>query len=181
MVWFARWRPRFRKVVLCTIIIAALSCAGDEMKELKSYKEAKGAYSEIIELDQVRKKYEEAVKYVYKMLIDAANMKALAERLSKEGKSEESKKEYQNLLKTYEQIVEILTMPDKQGFHIALAKNDVIKIKDKLKGNKFFDEKRSDIVILEENIYKAWVEVDRLTKSVSDDVQEVERILGTIE
>ena len=181
MVWFASWRPKFRKVVLCAVIISALASAGSEIQELKSYNQAKVAYSEILELDQVRKKNEEAVKEAYKLLIEAADMKTLAERLSKEGKAEESKQEYRNLLKKYEQIIEILTRPEKLGAHIALAKNDIIIIKNKLKGNKFFDMNRVDIRALEENIYNAWLEVDRLTKSVSTDVQEVERIFGIID
>ena len=64
MVWFAKWRPKFRKVVLCTVIISALASAGSEIQELKyhSYRQAKAAYSEILELDQVRQKNEKAVK-----------------------------------------------------------------------------------------------------------------------
>ncbi|MBI2649921.1 hypothetical protein HYX04_01250 [Candidatus Woesearchaeota archaeon] len=181
MVWFARWRPKFRKVVACTMIISALASAGSSNRELMFYDQAKAAYSEILELDQVLKENEEAVKKVYELMIDAANMKTLAEKLSKEGKAEESKQEYRNLLKKYEQIVEILTLPSKRGTHIALAKNDIIIIKRKLERNKFFDQNRVDIMMMEGNIHSAWVEVDRLTKSVSNDMQEVERILGIIE
>lgn len=107
-------------------------------------------------------------------------MKTLAEKLSKEGKTEESRKVYRNLLRKYEQIIDLLTVPDKHGSHIALAKNDITRIKAKLKGNKSFDTNRADIRALEGDIYTAWLEVDRLTKSVSADFQAVERILDTI-
>lgn len=180
MVWFARWRPKFRKVVACAAIISALASAGSVNRELLSYDQAKNAYSEILELEQVRKINEKAVKRVYKLLIDAADMKTLAERLSKEGKVEESKQAYRNLLKIDGQIVKILTTPDEKSAHIALAKNDIIRIKDKLKYNKFFDPNRVDIRALEENIYNAWLEVDSLTKAVSAEIQQVERILGII-
>ena len=180
MVWFASWRPKFRKVVLCAVIISALASAGSKIQGLESYKEAKAAYSEILDLKQVRETNEEAVKKAYKLLIEAANMKSYAEKLSKEGKTEESKEAYKALLKKDEQIVEILTRPEKLGAHIALAKNDIIIIKRKLKDNKFFDPNRVDIRALEQDIHNDWVEVDRLTKDVSAEVQEVQRILGII-
>jgi len=86
------------------------------------------------------------------------------------------------LLKKYEQIIDILTNPGEDfRSQIALAKNDIIRIKNKLKGNKFFDTNRVDIKKLEENIYTAWLEVDKLTQSVSREVQEVEKILGIID
>ena len=177
MVWFASWRHKFRKVVICTMIIAALASAVKVNRELKSYNQAKVAYSEILELDHVLKENQDAVKVVYKLLIDAANMKTLAERLSKEGKIEKSKQVYRNLLKKYERIIKILTRPSKLG-HIALAKNGIARIKSKLERDKFFDPNRVDIMALDVSIYNAWLETDRLTKSVSSDVQEVERILG---
>src|SRR3989338_2234618 len=180
MVWFARFRPKFSKVVLCTVIISALASAGSKAQELMSYDQAKGAYSEILEFDEVRKKTEETVKEVRGMLTDAANMKSYAEKLAKEGKAEESKEAYRRLLKKDEQISEILTRPYKLGAHIALAKNYIYRIKNALKDNKFFDSSRVNIRDLEENIYNACVEVDGLTKQVSAEVQEVERILGII-
>lgn len=180
MVWFASWRPKFRRVVAATMIVSALASAGSEIRELKSSDQAKAAYSEILKLDQVRQKNEKAMEDARNMLIDAANMKSYAEKLSKEGKAEESKNAYRELLKKYEQIVEILTRPQKLGAHIALAKNDITIIKRKMKENKYFDANRVDIRDLEKNIYNAWVEVDGLTKDVSNDMQEVERILGII-
>lgn len=182
MVLFASWRPKFRKVVLCTIIISALASAGSEIQELKSYDQAKAAYSEILELDQVRQKNEKAVKAAYKLLKKAVEMKNYAEELSKKGKAEESKEAYMELLKLDKQIVELLTIPySTSGDHIALAKNNIIRIKTKLEGNKFFDPNRVDIRELEGNIYNAWLEIDKLTKSVSNEVQEVERTLGIID
>ena len=182
MDWFASWRPKFRKVVACTMIISALASAGSKIQDLEYYslQQAKVGYSEILDLKQIKKRNENVMNEVGGMLTEAANMKSYAEKLSKEGKTEESKEVYRKLLKKDERIVEILTRPGKLGFHIALAKNDIIIIKNKLKGNKFFDVNRVDIRGLEEDIYNAWVEVDKLTKSVSNEVQEVERILGII-
>lgn len=84
MVWFPSWRPKFRKVVAATMIISALASAGSEIKKIESYDQAKAAYSEILELKQVRVKNEEAMKDAKKMLIEAADMKSYAEKLSKE-------------------------------------------------------------------------------------------------
>ncbi len=180
MVWFASWRPKFKKVVVCTVIISALASAGSKAQEIMSYDQAKGAYSEILEFDEVRKKTEKDIKEIEKLLIETASIKYYAEKLAKEGKEEEGKEAYRKLLKKDEQIVEILTRPQKLGTHIALAKNDIIIIKRKLEGNKFFDPNRVNIKELEDNIYSVWVEVDRLTKAVSQEIQEVERILGVI-
>lgn len=184
MVWFARWRPKFRKVVACTMIISALASAGSEIQELKSYAQAKAAnaaYSEILKLDHVRKKNEKAVIEARKLFIEAVDMKTYAEKLSQEGKIEESKMAYRELLKKYEQIVGILTRPDEQGNHIALAKNLIFRIKRELEENRYFDSKRPDIRALEEGIHNDWLKVDELTKSVSSDMQEVERKLGIID
>ena len=183
MVLFASLRPRFKKVVACTMIISALASAGSKIQELKNYPQietARAAYSEIIGLNQVRERNERAMIKARDMLIEAAYAKSKAEKLAREGRAEESKNAYRELLRKDEEIVKILTTPDELNNHIALAKNRIIILKRELKNNEFFDPNRKDIKKLEEEIYYAWVEVDRLTKSVSNEVQEVERILGMI-
>src|SRR3989338_8745604 len=169
MVLFASWRPKFRKVVACTMIISALASAGSKIQDLEYYslQQAKVGYSEILDLKQIKKINENVMNEVGGMLTEAANMKSYAEKLSKEGKTEESKEAYRKLLKKDEQISEILTRPYKLGAHIALAKNYIYRIKNALKDNKFFDSSRVNIRDLEENIYNACVEVDGLTKQVS--------------
>jgi len=92
MIWFAPFRPKFRKVVAATMIISALASAGSEIKKLESYDQAKAAYSEILELNQVRQKNEKAVKEAYKLLIEAADLKTYAEELSKRRQSRRKQK-----------------------------------------------------------------------------------------
>lgn len=180
MVWFARWRPKFKRILICVSIISTLAAAGHHVQKLKSQNKAKSAYSEILNFDKVMRATKKSMEEVYNLEKEAVEIKSRAERLKKMGNLKGSKKEYEDLLKKYEQIVEILTMRDKAGSHIALSKNQIIRIKQRLKDNKHFDENRMDITILEEDIYSVWVEVDRLTKSASKDYQDVEKILGIV-
>ena len=181
MVLFARFRPGFKKVVICAAIISTLAAAGIGTKKLMSHNQANSAYSEILRFEEGRTRTEDSMKKINDLLMESVDIKALADRLLEEGKKEEGKQAYLSLLEKYRQVIAMLTTPDETGNHIALAKNQIIRIKTGLEGNNSFDENRNDIAALEKGVYDAWVEVDKLTKSVSNEYQEVERIIRTID
>lgn len=176
MVWFARWRPKFKKVAIATAIVAALAASSVTVKHLQHSDHINEVQSELVQFDEVRKETEDSLKIVNDLLIRAAEMNTLAESLMESDKKEEAKHVYEDLLEKYEEIIEILTKPNESGGHIALAKNQIIRIKEGLRDNKILVE----VIELEQEITNVWAEVDRLTRLVSDDLREVEGSLDTL-
>ena len=111
MVWFARWRPKWRKIFIGTMILASLAGALKGVHEYRKYAESKIEYaqfktviSQILKIEETIKNRMHNFEVNTKLLKDAEEYKSFAEVVLKEREFAEAKKNYKIALVQFELV-----------------------------------------------------------------------------
>jgi len=175
MVWFARWRKKWKTIVIATAIATSLAATAQGIHEWRQYAQAKDATTQIVQLEYGIRKYEKVILRVYKELGDANEYKSQAEKLVKEGRIEESKKNYKYALYSFKAAEDWLWATKIKNARVKLA-----VIKRDLVTNSYFNPRSNEVISVEGSINAAIKNADELFSSISEEIKNIEGILHTL-
>ena len=174
MVWFARWRKKWKMIAIATATATLLGATATGIHEWRQYTQAKDAISQIVQLEKDIVQNEKQILRVYEELRNAKEYKSRAENSVKEGKIEEAKENYRFALSHFKaaEIWLYNTKIKRAGVNLERTKNSFTS-------NKYFDPRSNEVIAVEGSLKAAIKNVDELISSVSKEIKTIEGILSS--
>ena len=174
MVWFAQWRKKWRIITVTAGLAASLAISAGTVHEWSKYSQSKDGKTQIIQLEDDIRKYEKDIQRVHQEFVDAIKYKSLAEKLAKENKIEEAKKNYRDALFSYKSAETWMSNVKIESVGVKLQ-----RIKSGLSSNKYFNPRSNEIIAVEGSLNADIKHFQTLRNDISKNIDEIERILGS--
>ena len=175
MVWFARWRPKWKKLFIGTMIVASLATAVKGVHEYRQYSDSKTAVSQIVQIEETIKNRMHNMEVNIKLLKDAEEYKALAERFVKEGKFAEAGKYYQSALRLFEEVDRVLP-----SLELNYMKSRLDNMKTS-RASRYFNEGTKEVIDVDRSLDDAIKRVEELKRSVSGEIGNIKTQISSLQ
>lgn len=175
MVWFARWRPKWKRLFIGTMIVASLAGAAKGVHEYRQYSDSKTAISQIGQVEETIKNRMRNMEVNIKLLKDAEEYKTLAEKFVKEGNFTEAEKNYKIALRLFEEVDRMLP-----SLELNYLKARLIIIKTRW-ASRYFDERTKEVIDVDRSLDDAIKRVEELKRSVSEEIEKIKAQLGSLQ
>ena len=175
MVWFARWRPKWKRLFIGTMIVASLATAVKGVHEYRQYSDSKTAISQIVQVEETIKNRMHNMEVNIKLLKDAEEYKALAEKFVKEGNFAEAEKNYKIALRLFEGVDHQLPSLELNYMKARLNNMKTSWV------SRYFNERTKEVIDVDRSLDDSIKRVEELKRSVSEEIQTIKAQLGSLQ